>query len=96
MSAARADPDTIASAVANKAIFFISFPITFQVQSDFRRPRGNPQSTATKFLQTRLNLKRAPKTVKQKKQTCADFLGVLAVSRNVVGICCIWTTNSGG
>jgi hypothetical protein len=30
MSAAKADPDTIASAVANKAIFFILFPITFQ------------------------------------------------------------------
>jgi hypothetical protein len=95
MSAAKADPDTIASAVANKAIFFIIVPITFQTQSDFRRPRGKPQSTATKSLQTRLNLKRLPKTVKQKIQTSADFLGVLAVSRNVVGACCIWTTISG-
>jgi hypothetical protein len=89
MSAAKADPDTIASAVANKAIFFIIVPITFQTQSDFRRARGRPQSTATKSLQTRLNLERPPKIVKQKNQTSADFLGVLAVSRNVVGTCCI-------
>ncbi|WP_291714021.1 hypothetical protein [Bradyrhizobium sp.] len=80
MSAARADPDTIASAVANKAIFFIWFPITFQTQSDFRRPRGKRQPTATKSLQTRRNLERLPKTVKQKKQTSADFLGVWAFS----------------
>jgi hypothetical protein len=80
MSAAIADPDTIASAIANKAIFFILFPITFQTQSDFRRGCGRPQSTASKSLQTRLNLKRALKTVKQKKQTSADFLGVFTVS----------------
>jgi hypothetical protein len=30
--------------------------------------------------------------VKQKSQASAAFLGVLAVSRNVVGGCCILTT----
>jgi hypothetical protein len=80
MSAARADPDTIASAVANKAIFFIVVPITFQTQSDFRRPCGRPQSSKANCLQTRPNLKGPPGTVKQKKQTSADFLGVFAVS----------------
>jgi hypothetical protein len=30
--------------------------------------------------------------VKQKRQACADFLGVLAVSINVLRVCCILTT----
>jgi hypothetical protein len=36
MSAARAEPDTIASAVASKTIFFMTIPIVFKDQ--FRRP----------------------------------------------------------
>jgi hypothetical protein len=30
--------------------------------------------------------------VKQKRQASADFLGVLAIPWNVVGVCCILTT----
>ncbi|WP_186294109.1 hypothetical protein [Bradyrhizobium guangdongense] len=41
MSAARAEPETIASAVANKANFFIAIPITeFKGQPDPGAPRG--------------------------------------------------------
>jgi hypothetical protein len=39
MSAARAEPDTIASAVASKTIFFMTIPIRFQKSVRFRRPR---------------------------------------------------------
>ena len=38
------------------------------------------------------NLERAAQCVKQKRQASADFLGVPAVPRNVVGACCIPTT----
>jgi hypothetical protein len=39
MSAAKADPDTIASAVANKTNFLMTFPITFpKTQSDPNAP----------------------------------------------------------
>ncbi|QQO37932.1 hypothetical protein JJC00_34350 [Bradyrhizobium diazoefficiens] len=40
MSAAKAEPVTIASAVANKVTFFISIPITSSTQSDSRKPPG--------------------------------------------------------
>jgi hypothetical protein len=40
MSAAKAEPVTIASAVANKATFFISIPITSSTQSVSRKPPG--------------------------------------------------------
>ena len=40
ISAAKAEPDTIASAVANKTHFFMTIPITFQNQSDFGAPRA--------------------------------------------------------
>jgi hypothetical protein len=48
MSAARAEPDTIASAVASKTNFFMTIPITFQGQSDFPAPQGQ-QSAAWQF-----------------------------------------------
>ena len=51
MSDARAEPETIASAVANKATFFMVIPITFpKNQSDSERPRGKRSSTETKLL----------------------------------------------
>jgi hypothetical protein len=41
MSAARADPDTIASAVANKTNFLMTFPITFpKTQSGSNAPEA--------------------------------------------------------
>ena len=39
ISAAKAEPETIASAVANKATFFMSIPINFKTVP-FRRPQG--------------------------------------------------------
>jgi hypothetical protein len=38
MSAAKAEPETIASAVANNTIFFMSIPIAFQEPARFRTP----------------------------------------------------------
>src|SRR3979409_2664311 len=40
ISAAKAEPDTIASAVANKTPFFMTTPITFQDQSGSGVPQG--------------------------------------------------------
>src|ERR1700755_1609298 len=40
ISAANAEPDTIASAVANKTHFFMTIPITFQKSVRFRHPPG--------------------------------------------------------
>src|SRR5215813_6592821 len=40
MSAARAEPEIIASAVANKITFFILIPITFQEPARFKTPPG--------------------------------------------------------
>jgi len=85
-----ADPETIASAVANKAIFFMTFPITCQKPSLISgAPAADHHPTATKFSQVRLNLERRRKSVKQKKQTTADFLGVWPIPRKVVAGCCI-------
>jgi hypothetical protein len=39
-SAAKADPDTIVSAVANKTNFFMTIPTTFKGQSDSGVPQG--------------------------------------------------------
>src|SRR5690349_18168545 len=78
MSAAIADPDTIASAVANKTTFFIVFPIYFQKARPVFIAPGRRHPNATRFAQLRPNLVRVHESVKQKKQTTADFLGVLA------------------
>jgi hypothetical protein len=40
-SAAKTDPDTIASAVANKTSFFMTIPTPFQGQPDSGAPQGN-------------------------------------------------------
>jgi hypothetical protein len=40
MSAATAEPEIIASAVANKIIFFMTIPIAFPSPARFRRPSG--------------------------------------------------------
>ncbi|MEO6782512.1 MAG: hypothetical protein ABI407_14425 [Bradyrhizobium sp.] len=50
-SAAKAEPETIASAVANKAAFFMVIPITFLKISPIpNAPRGKRSSTETKRL----------------------------------------------
>jgi hypothetical protein len=40
MSAARAEPDTIASAVANKTVFFMTIPTSSKDQSDSGATQG--------------------------------------------------------
>jgi hypothetical protein len=86
MSAAKAEPEIIASAVAAKTIFFMTIPITFQNPVSFRMPPGR-----TGVL-TGCNLERGVTAVKQKTQAFADFLGVCGIPRKVVGVCCIPTT----
>src|SRR5256885_5900042 len=54
MSAARAEPEIIASAVANKTTFFILIPITFQEPARFRSPPGQCDT----WLQNRISLTR--------------------------------------
>src|ERR1700737_1063404 len=87
MSAAKAEPEIIASAVAAKTIFFMTIPITFQNPVSFRMPPGRTG------LLTGCNLERGGTVVKQKTQASAAFLGVCGILRKVVGVCCIPTTN---
>jgi hypothetical protein len=47
ISAARAEPDTVASAVANKIIFFMTIPTSAKDQSDSGAPQGKRQPTAS-------------------------------------------------
>src|SRR6267154_2012447 len=48
ISAARAEPESSASAVANKTIFFMTIPIVVR-SVRLRRPQAQRQSTATNF-----------------------------------------------
>ncbi|MBW7972471.1 hypothetical protein [Bradyrhizobium sp. BR 10289] len=91
MSAAKAEPVvTIASAVANKATFFISIPITSFYPVGFpEAPRGCDLSAKLRY---RDNLYWGAQTVKQKTRAPADFLGVLAILRKVVSLCGFWIT----
>ena len=59
MSAARAEPDTIASAVANKANFFMTIPITVKTVQ-FRDPPGTSGNRLQPNSVTGANLVRAP------------------------------------
>src|ERR1700756_208580 len=86
MSAARAEPEIIASAVAAKTIFFMTIPITFQNPVGFRMPPGRTGAL------TGCNLERGVPVVKQKTQASAAFLGVWGIPQKVVGVCCIPTT----
>lgn len=75
MSAASAEPEIIASAVANKIIFFMDIPIAFtSPQPDSDAPRGN--AIRLEFPISERNLDCAGFRVKQKCQAFADFLGV--------------------
>jgi hypothetical protein len=50
ISAAKAEPDTVASAVANKTNFFMTIPTSAKNQSDTGAPQGKRQPTAAKFV----------------------------------------------
>src|SRR5690349_24819272 len=90
MSAAIAEPEIIASAVANKTIFFMEIPIAFTSPVRFRRPQG--QRYAAGIPKSACNLDCAEFRVKQKCQAFADFLGVWSIPRQVVAVCCFPTT----
>ncbi|MBR1089403.1 hypothetical protein JQ621_18230 [Bradyrhizobium manausense] len=90
MSAAKAEPVTIASAVANKATFFISIPITSSTQSDF--PEAPRAYDLTAKLRYSGNLEGTTSSEKQKTRASADFLGVMAILQKVVGRCCFSIT----
>src|SRR5437588_6524419 len=97
ISAARAEPEIIASAVANNTIFFMRIPITFLRSAPATgAPQGQAKPDCIEFGKTNDNLELGAIPEKQKRQASADFLGGLPVSRKVVGVCCIPTTILGG
>src|SRR5215213_9311199 len=75
ISAANAGADTIASAVANNTIFFMTIPITFKDQSDSGAPRDKRQPTAAKFLQPDCNLQRTTPIGEAKKTRICRLFG---------------------
>src|SRR5882757_2139586 len=81
ISAAIAELEIIASAVANKANFFMTVPIYFSRQLSSGGPQGKQELTATQSRPS--NLERMHEAVKPKRHACADFLGVLAVLPHV-------------
>src|SRR6185295_17224654 len=92
ISAARAEPDTIASAVANKASFFMTVPITL-LDSQFRGPPPGQAITDCGQMSKRSHrVVWGVTIVKQKRQASAAFLGVQAVPIDVLRVCCILTT----
>src|SRR5436309_15484799 len=74
ISAARAEPDTIASAVANKASFFMTIPIPPFLTVPFRRPpRANDNRLRPNVLtQSQSGLRRHDREAK-KASTCRLF-----------------------
>src|SRR3954465_14112009 len=73
ISAARAELESSASAVANKTIFFMTIPIVVR-SVRLRRPQAQRHRLQTKFPGT--NLRRRTFCVKLKRQATAAFLGV--------------------
>ncbi|MDU6241534.1 MAG: hypothetical protein E6614_21705 [Bradyrhizobium sp.] len=87
ISAAEADPDIIASAVANKANFFMKIPIT-QI-SNISPTFGPPGRKQGRLRLSDAICARVPPQVKQKSAASAAFLGDLTILRQVVRACCI-------
>src|SRR5882757_6735628 len=92
ISAAKAEPDTSVSAVANNTSFFMTIPITLLEQSRSGGPQGQAITDCNQIPERDCNLVRGVAGVKQKSQSSAAFLGVLIISENVVSGCCIPTT----
>src|ERR1041385_4597354 len=86
MSAARAEPESSASAVASKTIFFMTIPIA-KNQSDSDGLRHSDIDC----ISVR-NLRRGIFCGKRKRPATAAFLGVSALPGDVVAMCCIPTT----
>src|SRR4051795_6330348 len=83
ISAARAEPESSASAVANNTIFFMTIPIVVR-SVRLRRPQAQRQSTATNFRE--INLRCGILCGKLKRQANAAFLGVFTSPEDVVGL----------
>jgi hypothetical protein len=69
----------------------MTIPITLKTVQ-FRRPEGNATTDCDQIPERNGNLVRTVHDGKQKRQSFADFLGVLAILRDVVRGCCIRTT----
>src|SRR3954470_629414 len=79
ISAAIAEPESSASAVANKTIFFMTIPIVVR-SVRLRRPQAQRQSTVTNFCGT--NLRRRILCGKLKRQATAAFLGAFSFAQH--------------
>jgi hypothetical protein len=79
ISAARAEPEIIASAVAAKIIFVMTIPITL---SKNQPAAGCPRNGLV--VNADRNLERAGMVEKQKSQAFADLLGICGMPREVV------------
>src|ERR1043165_9682122 len=86
MSAARAEPESSASVVASKTIFFMRIPIA-KNQSDFEGVRHSDIDC----ISVR-NLRRGTLCGKRKRLATAAFLGVSGLPLDVVAVCCNLTT----
>src|ERR1051326_289654 len=82
MSAARAEPESSASAVASKTIFFMTIPIVTR-SVRLRRPGDISDNRLHPICAA--NLRRGHLGGKRKRQATAAFLGVLALR---AGCCC--------
>src|SRR3954451_8382103 len=91
ISAARAEPESSASAVANNTIFFMTIPIVVR-SVRLRRPK---QTDNRLQLISAANLRGSTLGGKRKRRATAAFLGVFGFVTDVVGRCCIPTTSVG-
>src|SRR3954447_6545869 len=91
ISAARAEPESSASAVANNTIFFMTIPIVVR-SVRLRRPKHTDNRLQ---LISAGNLRGGTLGVKRKRQATAAFLGFLGFVTDVVSGCCIPTTAVG-
>jgi hypothetical protein len=74
----------------------MTIPITFQKQLSSDAPLGKAMTDCNQITLRDGRLELAVQGVKQKRQSAADFLGIMAALENVVGGCCIRTTTSTG
>src|SRR6185437_1544445 len=91
-SAAKAELETIASAVANKATFFMIIPITFQVQPTLAAPPRASGMRLRPKISTGAQWNATLRSPKQKTEAPAAYLGVLPFPVQVVRVCVIPTT----
>src|ERR1700739_4192864 len=87
ISAANDEPADTASSAAAKTSFFMTIPITLKT-AQFPTPPGETTTDCDQIPERKGNLVRAIRRGKQKRQSSADFLGVLDTPRNVARVCC--------